>query len=486
MNRKIVSGLLWKLLERFGVFGVQFVLQIILARLLDPSYYGMLTMMTIFTTLANVFIQSGFNTALVQNRNVTEEDYSSVFWVSLSIAALLYGGLFFAAPVIAGFYEMPQIIAPFRVLTLMLLPGAFNSVQLAKVSRDMDFRKVFFGNIGGVLVSGIVGIACAYMGLGLWALVVQSLTNISVSCLVMLVTVRWFPKLVCNMQRVKVLFRFGWKLLVSSLIDTLYTDLSSLLVGKKYDASTLGYYNRGLQFPQVIINPLNGAIQSVLLPAMSERQEHREQVKALTRRSITMGSLLIFPLMAGLAGIAEPLVTLLLTEKWLPCVPYLQIFCISYAFYHIHSANLQAINAMGRSDVFLKLEILKKTVGVTFLCIGVFCFDTPLAIAVTTVCASPISLLINTYPNSKLIGYSLMEQMKDIFPNLLVALAMLGAVLCVPLLGLGALATLLLQLLVGVTVYIGLAIVFRLEAFRVLWGLLRSFLRKAPSTTSGS
>ncbi len=478
MGNKIVNGLIWKLLERFGVFGVQFVLQIVLARLLDPSYYGMLTMMTIFTTLANVFVQNGFNTALIQNRDVTEEDYSSVFWVSISIAGFLYAVLFFSAPLIADFYSMPQIVAPFRVLTLMLIPGAFNSVQLAKISRDMDFRKVFFGNIGGVVVSGVVGIACAYLGLGLWALVAQSLTNVTVSCIVMLCTVRWWPKLVLNINRVKVLFSFGWKLLVSSLIDTLYADVSSLIVGKKYNASTLGYYNRGHQFPQVIIQPINGAIQSVLLPAMSEQQDNKERVKALTRRSITLGSFLIFPVMAGLAGIAESMVTVLLTEKWLPCVPFLQVFCISYAFYHIHSANLQAINAMGRSDIFLKLEILKKTVGLTFITIGVFCFESPLAIAIASVCATPISLLINIIPNKKLIGYSVREQIKDILPTIAVALIMFLIISSFRFLELSPMITLVLQIASGVVIYALLALLLKLDAVKYLLGMVKSYLKK--------
>ncbi len=476
-NNKIMNGLFWKLLERFGAFGVQFVVSVLLARLLDPSYYGMLTIMNIFVTLANVFIQSGFSTSLIQNKDVTEEDYSSVFWVTLLVAGLLYAGLFFAAPLIAHVYKSPDIITPFRVITLILPIGAFNSVQVAKVSRAMEFRKLFFGNIGGVVISGIAGICAALMGLGLWALVIQSLTNVAVACVVMAFTIRWRPLLVCNFRRVKVLFSYGWKLLVSGLIDTLYHDLSSLIVGK-YDTETLGYYNRGLQFPQTVINPINGAIQSVLLPAMSEKQDDKEQVKALVRRSITLGCYIIFPIMAGLAGVATPLVTLLLTDKWLPCVPFFQIFCISYAFYHVHSSNLQAINAMGRSDIFLKLELLKKGIGLCVLCVGVFCFDTPLAIAICTVCTAPISLLINAFPNQKLIGYSIKEQARDLFPSLAVSLLMLLAVLSVQLLNLGALVTLLLQVLVGVAVYVLLSCLLRLSGWRMATAMLQPFLKK--------
>ena len=473
-QNKLTGALVWKLLERFGVQGVQFVLQIVLARILDPEHYGVLSLMVIFTTLANVFIQNGFNTALIRSNDVKEEDYSSVFWVSFGIAGILYGLIFLCAPLIGYFYNMPTIVAPLRVLALMLLPGAFNSIQLAKVSRDMDFKKVFTGNIAGILIAGITGIVLAKMGAGLWALVAQTMLNIVVACIVMCFTVRWWPKLVCDLKRVKALFAFGWKILVSSLIDTLYQDLRSLVIGKKYDSGTLGHYNRGKNFPQFIITAVSGTVQSVMLPAMAEKQDDPAAVKELTRNSITLSSYILFPLMAGLAGVAVPMVRLLLTEKWLPCVPYLQIYCFSLAFNPVHMCNLQAINAMGRSDIFLKLEIIKKSIGITALVIAVFCFDSPIAIAMTGVFTTLISCFINAYPNKKLIGYAYLEQMRDMLPSLLVSLVMLGAVLAVQLLKLGDFVTLVAQVLAGVAVYVLLSAVFRLRPFK----LLLSFLRK--------
>lgn len=477
-TKGIGKGVLWKLLERFGVQGSQFLLQLILARLLDPAHYGVLSLMVIFTTLANVFIQSGFNTALVQNKDVTEEDYSSVFWVTMGIAGVLYGVIFAAAPLIASFYKMPDIVAPLRVMALMLLPGAMNSVQLARVNREMDFRKVFTGNVAGILVAGIVGIVIALLGGGLWALVAQTMLNIIVACIVMFFTVRWRPKPVCNFGRIKILFAFGWKLLVSNLLDTLYQDLRSLVIGKKYDSGTLGYYNRGKNFPQFIITAVNGTVQSVMLPAMSAQQDDREKVKTLTRNSVMISSYILFPMMAGLAGVATPLVTLLLTEKWLPCVPYMQIYCFTMAFYPIHSCNLQAINAMGRSDIFLKLEIVKKVVGIASLVIAVFCFDSPIAIAMTGIITSLISCFINAYPNKKLIGYSYAEQMKDILPSFALSVVMLGCVLAVERLKLASVLTLILQVLVGVAVYVALSALLRVEAFMQMWGMLKKFLNK--------
>ena len=474
MNQQIGRGLLWKLLERFGVSGTQFVLQIILARLLDPAHYGVLSIMIIFTTLANVFVQNGFNTALIQNKDVTEEDYSSVLWVSLGISVLIYGAIFFGAPLVGAFYEMPDIVVPLRVLALMLFPGALNSVQLAKVSREMDFKKVFYSNMGGILISGAAGIVIALMGGGLWALVAQTMLNIFAACIVMFFTVRLKLRFVCNWHRVKVLFSYGWKLLVSSLLDTLYQDLRSLVIGKKYNSDTLGYYNRGKQFPQFIINAVASTTQSVLLPAMSKQQDEREDLKILTRNSIMISSYIVFPVMAGLAGVAMPLICLLLTEKWLPSVPYMQIYCFTLAFYPVHMCKLQAINAMGRSDIFLKLEIVKKGLGIGALLVAVFCFDSPIAIAMTGAFTTVISCFINAYPNKKLIDYSYFEQMRDILPSIAAAVVMLGAVLAVQLLGLGAFATLAVQIALGVAVYAAVSVIFRLEPFRLLLNMLKN------------
>lgn len=477
MKKSIGSGLLWKILERFGVQGIQFVLQIILARLLSPEHYGELSMMIIFTTLANVFIQNGFNTALIQNRDVTEEDYSSVFWLSLGIAAVLYGVIFLAAPAIAAFYRMPNVVIPLRVLALSLFPGALNSIQLAKVSREMDFKQVFFSSISGILLAGVAGVAIALSGGGLWALVVQNLLNITTACAVMLFTVNWRPRWVCNLRRVAELFRYGWKLLAASVLDTLQQSLCGLVIGKKYSSDTLAYFNRGLQFPQFVMNAVIGAMQSVLLPAMSEKQDDTRQVKALMKNSITVSSYIIFPMMAGLAAVSEPLIRLLLTEKWLSAVPYMQINCFAFAFYSVHVCNLQAINAVGRSDWFLKLEIVKKIYGLAFLVIAVVCFHSPIAIAMTSVIGTLLGWYVNAFPNKKLVGYSFLEQVRDLLSMMVMTLIMCSAVLLTgwgcTLSALPDLVTLILQILVGVVVYAVLSVVCKPYPFRMVLDLLK-------------
>lgn len=454
--------------ERFGVQGVQFIIQIILARLMLPEHYGSLSIMLIFISIANIFVQTGFNMALIQDKDVTESDYSSVFWVSLMVAIITYIIIFSMSPYIAIFYNMPEIILPLRILALILIPGAFNSIQVAQFTKKMDFRVVFTSNVGAIIFSGIVGIIIALFGGGLWALVVQTMLNTVLSCVAMYSMSRWLPRFICEIKRVKELFSFGWKLLAANLIDMLYQDLSSLVIGHKYSANTLGYYNRGKQFPQFIINAVNSTVQSVMLPAMSAQQDEKEKVKELTRNSIMLSSYMIFPIMLGVAGIASQLVCLLLTDKWIACVPYVQIFCFTLAFYPIHSCNLQAMNALGRSDLFLKLEIIKKICGILTLIVAILYYDSPIAIAVAGAITSFISCLVNALPNKKLINYSYMQQLKDTLPSFFMALLMYTGVLEVGKLELGVFSTLILQIVIGIVLYLFLSIVFKPKPYKML------------------
>jgi teichuronic acid exporter len=469
---KVFFALFWKLMERGGTQGVQFIVQIILARLLLPEDYGIIALVVIFTTIAGVFVQSGLNTALIQKKDTDETDFSSVFYLSLFMACLIYIILFFAAPFIAAFYGESQITSIFRVLSITLFFGAFNSIQNAVVARNLQFKKLFFSSTGAILISGTVGIYMAYTGFGVWALVGQQISNQLFVTMILWFTVRWRPKLLFSLGRVKRLFSFGWKLLMSALIDTVYRDLRSLIIGKMYNPAMLGFFNRGQQFPSIIVSNINGSIQSVMLPVLASQQDNRPRVKNMMRRAIVTSSFMIFPTMVGLAVIAEPLVKLLLTDKWLPCVPFLQIFCIVYAFMPIHTANLQAINALGRSDIFLKLEIIKKTMGLFILAITVF--YGVYAIALGQVLSGIISSFINAYPNKKLLNYSYNEQWNDIYPSLLLSLAMGIVVYSLKWLGMSVLITLIIQVCVGVIVYVVMAWFFKLECFGYLLATAKS------------
>lgn len=473
MKETVISSLIWKFLERLGTQGIQFVVSIILARLLLPSDYGVVTMIMVFTAISNAFIQAGFSTSLIQQKNSDELDYSSVFYTSFIIATLCYVILYIAAPIIADFYNMQQIKDILRVISLTLFFGALNSVQIAKLSKDMKFKNLFFSSLGAIILSGTTGIVMAYLGFGAWALVAQQLSNIIVSTIILNFTSGWRPKLVYSFERVKVLFSYGWKIMCSSLIDTLYQNLYNLVIGKFYNSATLGNYNKGEQFPKLIAVNIDGAIGSVMLPAYAKEQERKDKVKKMVRRAIVTSSLILFPLMFGLAAIAEPVVKLLLTDKWIGCVPYMQILCIVYALYPINTANLQAIKALGKSDYFLKLEIIKKIIGIIVLIFtvshGVF------VMAIGQVFVTILSTIINSFPNRKLLNYGYFEQIKDIFPNLFIAILMFIVVYIIGYLDFNNVFLLmLLQILVGAVFYMFLISIFKLESYIYLLNIIKN------------
>lgn len=475
-KEKVIDSLFWKLMERGGVQGIQFIVQIILARILSPDDYGIISLISIFISLANIFIQSGFNTALIQKKNLKEEDFSSVLYISLVVSTLLYIILFFSSPIIADFYKIEELKNVIRVLCIILFFGAFNSIQNAIIDRTMQFKKLFNVSIFSILISGMVGITLAYSGFGVWALVAQQITNQVSITFILWLTLKWRPKLTFSINRVGDLFSYGWKLLVASLIDALYLNVIGLFVGKLYTSQMLAFYSKGEQFPQVIVDNINGSIQSVMLPTLSAEQENRKRVKELVRRTLIVSSFIIFPLMIGLAVVAEPLIIILLTDKWLPCVPFMQIFCLTYALRPIHTANLQAINALGRSDIFLKLEIIKKIIGFAILSISIFYGI--YAIILGSLLLGIISSFIDSYPNSKLLDYSYKEQMKDIIPSLILSLIMGLVVYGFLFLNLSLYLTLVIQVLTGAILYISLAKLLKLECYEYLLSTIKDILIK--------
>lgn len=462
LKASLLSSFFWTILERGGVSGVQFIIQIILARLLLPEDFGIIALILVFIQISQSFVHSGFGQALIQKKDVTDEDYSSVFYLTLCIALVFYCILYLSAPFIAGFFSQPLIAPVIQVLGISLFFGAVNIVQNAIIARTFQFRKLFFSSLGAIIFSGTVGLAMAYTGCGVWSLVGLQITSIVSLCAIMWVTVQWRPKLLFSLSRLKILFSFGWKLLVSGLIDTSYNNLSTLVIGKIYPASMLGYYTKGQEFPNFLVGNINSSIQAVMFPAYSRNQDNKPLVMNIMRRGLKTSSFLVFPAMAGLAAIAEPLVKLLLTDKWLMAVPFLQIFCAVYALWPIHTVNLQVINSLGRSDIFLKLEVVKKVVGISVLAItiliGIY------AIALGMVFTGFIATFINSYPNKKLLNYSFVDQWKDLMPASILSLVMFGVVYSILLFSLPAWPTLILQIIVGVAVYGGLAWLLRLDS----------------------
>ena len=363
IKNKTVSGLIWRFMERCGAQGVNFVVSIILARLLAPELYGTIALITVFTAILEIFVDSGMGNALIQKKDADDVDFSSVFYFNMLMCVVLYGVMFISAPYIAKFYKDSELTPIVRVMSLVLIISGLKNVQQAYVSRTMQFKRFFFATLGGTIVAAVVGIWMAYEGYGVWALVAQNLVNKVIDTTVLWFTVKWRPKLLFSIKRLKGLVSYGWKLLASSLLDTVYNNLRQLIIGKLYSSSDLAFYNRGKQFPNFVITNINTSIDSVLFPAMSSQQDDTERVRSMTRRSIKISSYIMWPLMMGLAFTATSIVSLVLTDKWLPCVPFLRIFCFVYVFFPIHTANLNAIKAMGRSDLFLKLEVIKKVIG---------------------------------------------------------------------------------------------------------------------------
>lgn len=476
ISDSVTKNFFWRFLERCGAQGVTFVVSIVLARILDPTVYGTVALVTVFTTIMQVFVDSGLGSALIQKKNADNLDFSTVFYFNMLMCLCLYVLMFLAAPLIASFYRQQELTPVVRVLSLTLVISGVKNVQQAYVSRNMLFKRFFFATLGGTIGATFVGIWMAYRGYGVWALVAQNLFNQMLDTAILWLTVKWRPGRMFSFTRLKGLFSYGWKLLVSSLLDTAYRDLRQLIIGKLYTSADLAHYNQGEQFPRVIVSNINTSIDSVLLPTMSSEQDDYVRVRAMTRRAIKTSTYLMMPMMMGLAVCAEPLVRLVLTEKWLPCVPFLRIFCFTYAFYPIHTANLNAIKAMGRSDMFLKLEIVKKIMGLVALLATMW--HSVMAMAYSLLFTSVLGQVINSWPNSKLLKYRYIDQFMDMLPQILLSLAMGAIVYCVSLLKLSDVLTLCIQVPLGAVLYISASWALKLDSFAYILDMGKSFVTR--------
>ena len=468
--------MIWRFAERCGAQGVAFIVSLVLARLLDPETYGIVALVTVFTAILQVFVDSGMANALIQKKNADDLDFSTAFYFNLTVCIVLYLGMFFAAPLIADFYNMPDLTPVVRVLSLTIVVSGVKNVQQAYVSRHLKFKLFFFATLGGTVGAAIIGIIMAYCGMGVWALVTQQLFNVILDTIILWITVKWRPKAMFSMERLKGLFGYGWKLLVSGLLDTVYNNVRQLIIGKFYSSADLAFFNKGKQFPNLIITNINTSIDSVLLPVISTAQDDLTRVKAMTRKAIKTSSFVIWPLVMGMAACAEPIVRILLTDKWLPCVFYLQIFCFTYGFWPVHTANLNAIKAVGRSDIFLKLEIQKKIIGVISI-LAALPFGVQ-AIAIAYGLTSPINALINSRPNRSLLNYGYREQIIDMLPSMLLSGFMGVVVYFMNWININIYLLLLLQVIVGVAIYVGGAYIFKFESLSYIAQFAREKLKK--------
>ena len=475
-GRSVLSGLFWSFGERITAQLVTFVITIILARILTPGDYGAVGLILVFITLANVFVSNGFGESLVQKQDASDKDFSTIFWCSFTFSIVLYILLFIGAPGIARFYNNDLLCPLIRVLALKLPISSISTIQHAYVSKHMQFKKFFFSTLGGTLISGVVGVIMAYMGFGPWAVVAQYLVNTTIDTIVLFFTVPWRPHFWFERESARELLGFGWKMMLSAFINSAYSEIRSLIIGKVYSAEDLAQYKRGHQFPQLFITNINTAVSAVIFPAISLVNDDISEVKRLTRKSMIVTSYLIFPMMVGLGVVAEPLVKFLLTDKWLPCVPFLQLACISYGLQPIQTANCQAIKSIGRSDVYLKMEIAKKTIGIGLLI--AFMKRSVMAIAITDVVAVAISAIISVIPNKRLIGYSYYEQIKDLFPSVILSAVMGLIIYPIGKLSISAFVIIILQVLTGALIYYVLSRITKNEAFVYLQATIKSIVNK--------
>ena len=469
--RKLIGNFIWRLAERFGARGVTFIVSLILARLLDADVYGSIALVTVFITIFQVFVDSGLGTALVQKKDADELDFSSVFYFNLAVCLILYAILFVISGPLAVYFRTPEMRPVFRVLGLSLLISGVKNIQQAYVARNMLFKKFFFATLSGTLGAAGIGIYLAWKSYGVWALVAQFLFNDMVDTIILWITVPWRPKKLFSAQRLRGLLSFGWKLLAVSLISTLSNSLRSLIIGKRYTKEDLAYYNRGQQFPQIIALNVDTAIDSILLPTMSQEQDKLDVVLRMTRKAIRIETYVMMPMMMGLAVCSRALISLLITDKWLPCVPYLQILCVIFAFYSVSTTKYNAYKSIGRSDVYLKMTTITSFVDIMILLVsmpyGV------MAIALGGLASAAFNHLANAVACKKLFAYRYWDQLMDLIPNSLLSLAMGAAVYAVFLLHLPTYLTLAVQVILGVVLYVLLSRLFHVESFDYMLGMLR-------------
>lgn len=468
----IAKSFLWKLFERLSAQLVQFIVTIVLARLLLPSEYGTIALIAIFIQLCDVIIEGGLNTALIQKKNSNNNDFSTIFFFSIGTAGLLYMVMYYCAPIISNFYKQPDLTSIIRVLSLSLPFYAINSIQRAYVAKNMLFQRLFYSSLGAVILSGFLGIVLAYKGLGVWALAAQIISNQAFITVIMWFTTRWRPSLVFSIESFKVLFDYGWKIFGANFITAIFINARKLLIGKFFSSASLAYYEKGEQLPALVMNNIFTSVQSILLPTFSDVQDDRLRVKAMMRRSTKLSCFFIYPLMAGMIAVAKPLVVCLLTEKWILVVPYVQILCVANFFRPITISNWEAIKALGYSNITLKLELLKKIIDIVILiisvCIGVY------AIAWGCVLYNFICVFINLSPNKKLLNYSIKEQIVDALPTLLISLVAGASIYWIQILPIPNLFILILQFILGIFIYIGLCLIFKEDSFIYLIQLIKA------------
>ncbi len=476
LKNKATQGVFWSAVERYSLQVVQFLLKLVIARILIPDDYGLIGMIAIFMAVSQIFIDGGFSNALIQKKERSEADYNTVFYINFGISVLIYLILFFCAPLIAAFYEQPLLTPITRVYSINLVINSLVAVNKVKLTVDVDFKTLSIISLGAAIISGIAGIGCAYYGMGVWALVVQQLLNSFLNVLLSFYYVKWRPKLMFSMASFHSLFNFGSKLLIASLIHALYENLYNLFIGKKFTSATLGLFTRAQDFTNFAGSNVSAILKRVSFPILSRIQDDDEHLMSVYKKYIKTATWATFPMLLGLCGIAKPMVLVLLTEKWIGCVPYLQILCFAMLWDCVTQVNLNLLYVKGHSDWVLRLEIIKKSIAFTilFASLGFGMYVICLGKAVYSV----IALYLNIYYTKKLFNYGFWKQMKDLLPQLLLSLLMLGCCLVTSYLIPNALIGLISSILVGLVVYLGGSHLLKLYGYTEFCQIIKSRIHR--------
>lgn len=472
----VLTNILWRFAERCGAQLVSFVVSLILARLLSPDDYGVVSLIMILMSILTLFVDSGFKNALVQKKDADQLDFSTVFYFNIGLGISLYCMMYICAPFIASFFNRDYMTSFIRVMSLALVIGGVNGVQTAVVTKTMKFRTFFYSTLSGTIISAVVGIVLAYKGAGVWALIAQRLLNQLINTVVLWYTVKWRPSLEFSVQRLKPMFSYGSKLLGASILNSFTSNLSGILIGKKYNSDMLAYYDKGRIIPNLLTENLLVSVQSVLFPVLAVEQDRRSQVKVILKRSVEVTSYFIFPIMIVFAVCAEPIVVVLYSSKWIEMVPYLRLWCFISLFYLWNAANLQVIQALGRSDIFLKIEVVKQVLGM----IGIVCtlpfgvLPMLISVFVTTV----ISVVVNAIPNTLLAGYGFLKQLKDLSPIICLNIILAIVLWMINKLQLPYILLLCIEFIVAGVVYVSGSIILKLDIYRYIIKFLRDLFNR--------
>ena len=475
-SKKVIDNFMWRFLERLLAQIVNLVVTFILARLLLPKEYGTVAIVTVLLSLLEIFVDSGLGTALIQKKEVDDIDYSSVFFFNVGISIIIYICLFFLAPVIADIYNNFDLILILRIMGLSLFITCLKNIQVSYVSKNMVFKKFFLSTLAGTIIAAIVGIVLAYNGFGVWALISQYIINLIIDTTILWITVKWKPKLIFSFSKIKQLVSFGWKIFLSRLSKNACSSARQLIVGKRYSSSDLAYYNKGTEMPATIIPLISTSINNVLLPTMSMVQDERKQVLEILRKTVRLVSFCIWPIAIGLIVCGQSLINLLLSEKWAFAYPFLVISCLGYSIWPITAVYNNAIQAIGKSDVFLGVQITVRICEIALLIFSVFVGV--YAIALSAVATWLFELLLSACFCRKYFLYGFKSQLYDIFPSAIAAIAMGICVYLFTLLDIGDLALIVIQVPCGIIIYLCLTKFFQFESLDTILNYIKFKWRK--------